>query len=132
MSATDPIASFLTRLRNASRARQERVTVPVSGLTLRILEIMKDERFVENFKLMEEGPKRSARVELRYFKDKKPAFRGIKRVSKPGRRCYVAADEVRRILGGMGISVLSTSRGIMTDNEARKQKVGGEVLCNIW
>ena len=132
MSNTDPIASFLTLLRNAAHAHKERVTVPVSNLTLHILEIMKEEKFIDNFKLLEEKDKRFARVHLRYLASKKPAFQGLVRISKPGLRRYVGADKVPRVLGGMGIAVLSTSSGILTDRDARKKRVGGEVLCHIW
>ena len=132
MATTDPVAFFLTVLRNASRAHKERITVSISNLTLRILEIMKREKFVENFKLIEDGNKRFARIELRYLKDKRPAFRGLVRVSRPGLRHYTAKNKVRRVLGGMGVAVLSTSQGVLTDTEARKQGVGGEVLCRMW
>ena len=129
---TDPIADFLTQVRNASRAGKTNMMVPGSKLTLKIAGILKQEGFIENFKLVEEGAKRFIRIHLKYVKGKQPAIQSVVRVSKPGLRQYVNCQEIPRVLGGLGIAILSTSKGIMTDREARAQKVGGELLCKVW
>lgn len=132
MPCTDPIADFLTVIRNAARARKDKVTVPVSNLTLRMAEIFKDEGFLENAKLFTEEKKRFVRLHLKYLANGKPVIQGIKRVSKPGLRVYRDAERVPRVQGGLGLAVVSTSKGLLTDKQARKEKVGGEVLCTIW
>ena len=129
---TDSIADFLTQLRNAARAGKAMVTIPGSKLTLKIADILKRESFIENFKLMEEKGKRSIRIHLKYVKGKQPAIQSLIRVSKPGLRQYVGCQEIPRVLGGLGVAILSTSKGVMTDREARTQKVGGELLCKVW
>lgn len=129
---SDFIGDFLTVLRNASRAGKEKTTVPSSALTLQIAEILKRDGFIENFKLIEEGPKRSLRVHFRYIRGKSPAIRSIVRVSRPGLRRYVGHRKIPKVLGGLGLAILSTSRGILTDKEARAEKVGGELLCKVW
>ena len=129
---TDPIADFLTRVRNASRATKAKVTVPGSKLTLRIAEILKQEGYIENYKWLEEGVKKSIRVHLKYETGKKPVIQSIVRMSKPGLRRYVDRTEIPRVLGGLGTAILSTSKGIMTDREARKTGIGGELLCEVW
>ena len=129
---TDPVADFLTQIRNASRAGKQSVTIPASKLTLKIAEILKREGFIENFKAGEEGVKRFVRVHLKYVKGKQSAIQSLIRISKPGLRQYVNSGEVPRVLGGLGVAILSTSKGIITDREARTQKVGGELLCKVW
>ena len=129
---SDSIGDFLTVIRNASRASKEKVTVPISNLTLKLAEILKREGFIENYKLVEEPPKKFLRVHLRYVRGKSPAIRAILRVSKPGLRRYVNRHDVPKVLGGLGLAILSTSRGVMTDREARQEKVGGELLCKVW
>ncbi|MBI1978002.1 MAG: 30S ribosomal protein S8 [Candidatus Omnitrophica bacterium] len=129
---TDPIADFLTQIRNAARAGKANVTLPGSKLTLKIAEILKRDGFIENFKLVEEKPKRFIRVHLKYMKGKQPAIQSLIRISKPGIRQYVNSEEIPRVLGGLGIAILSTSKGVMTDRDARTQKVGGELLCKVW
>lgn len=129
---SDFIGDFLTVIRNASRAGKEKLTVPSSKLTLRLAELLKQEGFIDNFKLIEEGPKRFLRIHLRYVRGKIPVIRQIERVSKPGLRRYVGHNDVPRVLGGLGMAVLSTSRGLKTDKEARRDKVGGEILCRVW
>ena len=129
---TDPIADFLTQIRNALRAGKARVTIPASKLTLRLAEILKEEGFIENFKALDEGVKRLVRIHLRYQNRKQPAIQSLVRVSKPGLRQYVNCQEIPRVLGGLGVAIISTSKGVITDREARKQKVGGELICKVW
>ena len=129
---TDPIADFLTQLRNAVHAGKTTVTIPGSKLTLRIADILKREGFIENFKLIEDQGRRSVRIHLRYLKGKQPVIQSLVRVSKPGLRQYVGCEEIPRVLGGLGVAILSTSKGVMTDREARIQKLGGELLCKVW
>ena len=129
---TDFIADFLTQIRNASRAGKQQITVPGSKMTGKIAEILKREGFIENFKLMEEGTKRSVRIHLKYLTGKQSAIQSLVRISKPGLRHYVGTHDVPRVLGGLGVAILSTSKGIMTDREARTAKLGGELLCKVW
>ena len=131
MPVTDFVADFLTVVRNASRAHKEKVTVPASNMTTRIAEILKEEGFVESLKSFSEGSKRFIRIHLKYVR-KKPAIQGLKRISKPGRRVYVGNEEVPRVQGGLGVAIVSTSKGLLTDHQARKTKVGGELLCAVW
>ena len=131
-SSTDFIGDFLTVIRNASRVRKEKVTTRSSSLTGRLAEILKREGFVENYKFFTEGEKRFIRIHLRYLRGRQPALQGIQRVSKPGRRIYVGCEEIPRVLGGLGVAVVSTSKGMMIDREARKARVGGELICKVW
>ena len=132
MPCTDFVADFLTVVRNASAAHKEKVTVPASNLTVKISEILKEEGFIENTKVFSEGNKRFVRIHLKYMRGKRPAIRGLARISKPGRRFYIAHDEIPRVQGGLGVAIVSTSRGVLTDREARKAKIGGEILCKVW
>lgn len=132
MSFTDPIADMLTRIRNASSARHEKCLVPRSRLKIRIAEVLKQEGFIKDFVVHEEGPQGAITILLKYSADREPAISDIKRISKPGLRRYVATDSIPRILNGMGIAILSTSKGVLVDREARKQKVGGELICTVW
>jgi small subunit ribosomal protein S8 len=133
MSMSDPIADMLTRIRNAGRARLRRVDVPASKLKLEIARILLKERFISNYKFIGEGSTQGMiRVYLKYTPEEEPVISGLQRVSRPGLRRYCGAEEVPRVLGGMGVSILSTSRGIMTGREAKKTGVGGEILCNVW
>jgi len=129
---TDPIADVLTRIRNASRAKKAGVTIPGSKLALRLTEILKREGFIENYKGVEEGAKRSIRIHLKYREGKRPAIQSLVRSSKPGLRCYVGYRKIPRILGGLGLSILSTSKGVLSDRQARAEKVGGELICHVW
>jgi len=129
---SDPIADLLTRIRNASRAEHEKVDIPASKLKVRITEILKSEGFIKNFRLMEEKKPGTLRVYLKYGVGNERVISGLVRVSKPGRRVYVGKDKIPSILGGMGVAILSTSRGVMTDREVRKQGLGGEVLAYVW
>jgi len=130
---TDPIADMLTRIRNAALARHERAEMPHSNLKEHIAGVLKGEGFLDDVRVSdaEEGPKKLVLV-LRYGRDRQSAIDGVRRVSSPGRRVYVRHDRIPRVRSGMGVSILSTSRGVMTDKEARRQRVGGELLCEIW
>ena len=132
MSFTDPIGDMLTRIRNASAARHEKVLVPASRLKVRLAEVLRDEGFIKDFVVHQDGPQGAITVLLKYSADREPAISDIKRVSKPGLRRYVSTDEIPRVLNGMGIAILSTSKGILVDREARKQQVGGELICTVW
>lgn len=132
MSMTDPIGDMLTRIRNASAARHEKVVLPASGLKLRIAEVLKAEGFIKDYVRHDDGVQGAITVLLKYSSDREPAISEIKRVSKPGLRRYVPTDSIPRVLNGMGIAILSTSKGVLVDREARKQKVGGELICTVW
>ena len=132
MSMTDPIADMLTRIRNAAQARHKRVDVPASKLKLEIARILLKERFVANYKFVEDGPQGVIRIYLKYTPDEDPVINGIERISKPGLRRYCGAEEIPRVFGGMGVSILSTSRGVLSGREAKKVGVGGEILCSVW
>jgi small subunit ribosomal protein S8 len=132
MSMTDPVADMLTRIRNASSARHEKCLVPRSRLKIRIAEVLKEEGFIKDFLVHEDGPQGALTILLKYSADREPAISDIKRVSKPGLRRYVPTGSIPRVLNGMGIAILSTSKGVMADREARKQKVGGELICTVW
>jgi small subunit ribosomal protein S8 len=132
MSFSDPIADMLTRIRNASSARHEKVLVPRSRLKIRIAEVLRSEGFIKDFIVHDDGPQGAITILLKYSADREPAISDIKRVSKPGLRRYSPTDSIPRILNGMGIAILSTSKGVMVDREARKQKVGGELICTVW
>lgn len=132
MSMSDPIADMLTRVRNASAARHASVDIPHSRLKAELARIMKREGYIVDYTTEGADGKRDLRVFLKYDADENPIIQGIKRVSRPGLRTYVKSTEAPRVLGGLGIAVLSTSRGLLTDREARKHNAGGEVLCKIW
>jgi small subunit ribosomal protein S8 len=132
MSMTDPIADMLTRIRNASRAEHEKVDIPASKLKSRIAEILRDKGFIKNYRFIEDRKQGTLRVYLKYGAGNEKMISGLVRVSTPGRRVYVAHDEIPVVLAGMGIAIISTSRGVLTDDEVRKQKVGGEVLAYVW
>jgi len=132
MSMSDPIADLLTRIRNASRAEHEKVDIPSSKLKLRMAEILKDEGFIKNFRLIESGKQGTLRVYLKYGPGGERIISGLTRVSKPGRRVYVGKDRVPTILAGMGVAIVSTSRGVMADRDVKKAGLGGEVLAYVW
>ncbi len=129
---TDPIADMMTRLRNACAAKHQKVDVPVSKIKLEIARLLKDEGFINNYKVIGEGPGRSIRLFLRYGARGEQVITRIERISKPGCRVYVDSRNIPKVLGGLGINILSTSRGLMTDKQARRRKVGGEILCRIY
>ena len=132
MPCTDFVGDFLTVIRNAVNARKEKVTVGSSKMSLKIAEILKEEGFVESVKPFTEDKKNFIRIHLKYVHGKKPAIQGIKKVSTPGRRVYVGSEDVPRVQGGLGISIVSTSKGILTDRQARQTNVGGELICKVW
>lgn len=132
MATSDPIADMLTRIRNAQLARHPKVDVPASKLKMDISRILKEEGFITNFKLAEDGAKRSIRIYLKYTAGNVPLISRIERVSRPGCRVYVGSKEVPRVLGGLGINILTTPKGVMTGATAKKENVGGEVLCQVW
>ncbi len=131
MSMTDPIADLLTRIRNALLAKHDRLDVPASKLKQSICGLLKSEGYIEDFEVVENTPQNILRVYLRYDLEGVPAIRKLYRVSKPGRRVYRGADEIKPVLNGLGVAVVSTSRGVLTDTQARSLRVGGEILCEI-
>ncbi len=132
MSMTDPIADFLTRIRNCIRARHESITCPKSKLKLRIAEILQQEGYVEAVSTQDTGPQGTLTLVMRYNDRSTAAITNLKRISKPGQRNYVAAKHVPRVRNGLGVAIISTSHGVMTDRDARKRGIGGEVLCEVW
>lgn len=129
---SDPIADMLTRLRNALQARHPKVDVPSSNLKMEIARILKEEGYILNFKLVEEGPQKIIRIYLKYTAANQPVISHIERISRPGCRVYSHGKDVPKVLGGLGINVVTTSKGVMTGAQARKDGVGGEVLCQLW
>ncbi len=129
---SDPIADMLTRVRNALAARHPKVDVPGSKLKLEIARILKEEGYITNYKLAEEGVKKVIKIYLKYTPGNLPVISHIERISRPGCRVYIGSQEVQRVLGGMGINILTTPKGVMTGAAARKEGVGGEVLCQLW
>ena len=129
---SDPIADMLTRIRNALTARHPKVDVPSSRLKMDIARILKEEGYITNFKLAEEGIRRTIKIYLKYSPDNSPVISKIERVSRPGCRVYVGRREIPRVLGGLGINILTTPRGVMTGRKAHTEGVGGEVLCQVW
>jgi small subunit ribosomal protein S8 len=132
MVVTDPIADFLTRIRNGNMVMHQTVETPSSKVKMAIAEILKDEGYIKNYEFIEDGKQGVLRVYLKYGPKKEKVITGIKRISKPGLRVYVKSDEVPRVLGGLGTAVISTSKGVMTDKKARKERLGGEIICYIW
>lgn len=132
MVMTDPIADYLTRIRNANMVRHESLDVPASKIKKDISEILKREGFIRDFEVTEDGKQGMIRIFLKYGQNRQRVISGLKRISKPGLRSYVKADDVPKVLNGLGIAILSTSEGVMTDKEARAKNVGGEVLAYVW
>jgi small subunit ribosomal protein S8 len=132
MNISDPIADMLTRIRNASRARHLDVAVPASRTKLEIARILKAEGFIDGFEEVRNGPRGELKIQLRYVGGKAPVVSGLKRISKPGLRVYAGKTDIPRVLGGLGIVIVSTSHGIMTGAEARKAQLGGEILAYVW
>ena len=130
---TDPIGDFLTRIRNAAAAKHQRVDVPVSKLKTEIARILKDEGYISTFKLVDENKTRKMlRVFLKYTPERRSVISGVKRISRPGARAYVGSMDIRPVVGGLGISILTTPKGLMSGRAARKAKIGGELLCEVW
>ncbi len=132
MPVTDPIADMLAILKNGFTAKKEAVFVKRSKITENILDILKKEGFISNFKAIEDSGQGAVKVYLKYDKNNGPALRGLKRVSKPGRRIYKKTEEIRPVYGGIGVAIISTSKGLMTDAKAKESKIGGELICEIW
>ncbi|MGO4514652.1 30S ribosomal protein S8 [Terriglobus sp. 2YAB30_2] len=132
MNLTDPVADFLTRIRNAIRARHQKLDVPASKLKAEIARILKEEGYIANYKTSDEEGRTVLRVYLKYGVNNEAAIQNLERVSRPGCRVYVGRDEIRRVQGGLGISIITTPKGLMTGRQARKEGVGGELLCNVW
>jgi len=132
MQVTDAIADMLTRIRNASSAKHESVDIPASNLKKAIAQILLDEGYIKNMELIDDGKQGIIRITLKYTANKQSVITGIKRISKPGLRVYAAKDQLPKVLGGLGIAIVSTSKGVMTDKKARAEGVGGEVLAFVW
>ena len=132
MQITDPVADMLTRIRNANTAKHEKVDVPASNLKKSIAQILLDEGYIKAYEIVDDGTQGIIRITLKYLAGKEKVISGLRRVSKPGLRVYAGADELPRVLRGLGIAIISTSKGVMTDKEARKLHVGGEVLAFVW
>lgn len=132
MSQTDSLADSLTQIRNASRARLEKADLRDSRMTRAVVDLLKREGFIQNFRVVDTKPRPTLRVYLKYTKDRKPVMTQLTRVSTPGLRKYVGVQQIPQVYRGLGLSILSTSKGVMTDADARAQKVGGELLCRVW
>lgn len=131
MPVTDPISDFLTRIRNASKAKKIRVDIPSSTMKKSLAEILKHQKFIVDYSVIEDNKQNILRVLLKY-RNGSPAISGLKRISTPGLRVYKASDELPRVLGGLGVAVISTPKGLLTDKEAKRESVGGEIVCYIW
>jgi small subunit ribosomal protein S8 len=131
MAVTDPIADFLTRIRNASKARKIREDIPASNMKKSLAEILKSQNFIKDYSVVEDNKQNIIRVELKYSNGS-PAISGLKRISKPGLRVYKNSNDIPRVLNGLGVAVISTPKGLLTDRDARTQSVGGEIVCYIW
>ena len=132
MSMSDPLADLLTRIRNAVMVRHETVDVPMSNLKVGVVKVLREEGYINNYEIIEDNKQGTLRIALKYGPDNERVITGIRRVSKPGLRKYLKADNVPKVLSGLGISILSTSKGIITDSEARRLRIGGEILCEAW
>jgi small subunit ribosomal protein S8 len=132
MAISDPIADMLTRIRNAAKAKFNSVDIPGSTLKIEVAKILKSEGFIRNYKFLKDGKQGILRIYLKYGAGQSNVIYGLKRISKPSRRIYLRCKEIKPVYNGMGIAILSTSRGVMTDKKARQEKIGGEVLCQVW
>jgi small subunit ribosomal protein S8 len=131
MAVTDPVADFLTRIRNATKAKHKKVDIPVSKLKIELSRILLENNFIQHYTILEEGSRKNIRIYLKYY-ERFSIVKGLRRISKPGIRTYSKNTELPRVLNGLGIAVVSTSKGIMTEKQARQQKIGGEILCYVW
>ncbi|VAX23681.1 SSU ribosomal protein S8p (S15Ae) [hydrothermal vent metagenome] len=131
MPVTDPVADFLTRVRNAAKAKKRFVDIPASNMKKGIAEILKESKFIRDYNIIEDNKQNVIRIHLKYV-DGKPSITGLKKISTPGLRRYVDKDNIPRVLNGLGIAIISTSQGLVTDKQARKSAIGGEVICHIW
>lgn len=132
MAMTDPIADFLTRIRNANSVGHKSVTAPSSNTKLAIAEILKNEGFIKNYEVIEDNKQNQIKITLKYGRNNEKVITGIKRISKPGLRIYAKSEDVPKVLNGLGIAIISTSNGVITDKQARQQNVGGEILAYVW
>jgi small subunit ribosomal protein S8 len=132
MAVTDPIADFLIRIKNGQKARFDKVDIPASKMKSSLAKILKEEGYIKNFKLLRDDKQGILRVQLKYTDPRDAAISGLKRISRPGRRVYVGHKDIPKVLNGLGISILSTSKGMMTDRLAKQEGIGGELLCSIW
>ena len=132
MVINDPIADMLTRIRNAQVARHDTVTMPASNMKKSIAKLMQNEGFIKSYEVIDDGLQGEIKITLKYLDKKQPVIVGLKRISKPGLRVYAACEDLPKVLDGLGIAIISTSKGIMTDKAARKENLGGEVLCYVW
>jgi len=132
MTITDPIADMLTRIRNAAKARHESVSIPASSIKQAIAQVLKAEGYIKDFYIEQDGVHKTLKIFISYDEKGEAVISGIKRISKPSCRVYSSYDDIKPVLSGYGISIVSSSRGIMTDREARKQNIGGEILCSVW
>jgi small subunit ribosomal protein S8 len=132
MSMTDPIADLLTRIRNASMAKHQKVDIPSSNVKVSIANVLRSEGFIKNYKVIADDKQGILRIYLKYIDEKEGLFNELKRISKPGGRVYVKSEDIRKVKNGLGISILSTSKGIVTDKVAREAGVGGEIICTVW
>lgn len=132
MSMSDPLADMLTRIRNAGMVHFRTVDVPLSNLKLGVAKVLKDEGYIEGYNVMKDAVPGTIRIDLKYSANNEKVVSGLRRVSKPGKRIYVKADKIPKVMSGLGIAILSTSKGVITDRQARELGVGGEILCNVW
>lgn len=132
MCMTDPIADMLTRIRNAGMAKHQKVDIPSSNLKVSLATVLRNEGFIKNFKVIADNKQGILRVYLKFIDEKEPVINEIKRVSKPGGRVYVNSDKIKQVKNGLGVAILSTSKGLVTDKTARELSIGGEVLCTVW
>ena len=132
MPCSDFVADFLTIIRNAAKAGKDKITLGTSNLTVQVAELLKEEGFIESVKVFTEGKKQFVRIHLKYLRGRKPAIQGLRRISTPGRRVYLGCDRIPRVQGGLGVAIVSTSKGVLTDRKARQANVGGELLCTVW
>jgi small subunit ribosomal protein S8 len=132
MSVTDPIADMLTRIRNANMTRKDHVLVPASRLKLEVAKVLKAQGYIQKYDLIDDKRCGQLRIHLRYARERDRVITGLRRISRPGMRVYVNSKQIPRVLGGLGIAVLSTSDGVLTDREARRRRIGGEILCYVW
>ncbi|GLI36068.1 30S ribosomal protein S8 [Desulforhabdus amnigena] len=132
MVVSDTIADFLNRIKNGQKARFDKVDIPASRMKASLARILKDEGYIKNFKLIRDDLQGILRIQLKYGETREGVITGVKRISRPGRRVYVGHGEIPKVMNGMGINILSTSKGVMTDRQARKEHIGGELLCSVW
>lgn len=132
MAMSDPLADLLTRIRNAGMVKHESVEMPLSKLKAGVAAILKREGFIEDFQVVKDQVQGVLRIEMKYDNRREPVINGLRRISKPGRRLYVKHDQIPKVMSGLGVSIISTSKGIITDREAREQRIGGELLCEVW